>query len=29
VNNLKLFPLTVPKGNDENLKPKIKIRGEV
>jgi hypothetical protein len=28
MNNLKLFPPIVPKGNDKNVKPKIKIRGD-
>jgi hypothetical protein len=26
MNKLKLFPPIVPKANDENVKPKIKIR---
>jgi len=26
MNNLKLFPPILPKWNDENVKPKIKIR---
>jgi hypothetical protein len=29
MNNLKLFPPIVPKGSDENVKPKIKMREDI